>query len=160
MNARKATELTERAYEVLELTLEGIIQIFNPLIVALYLSDVDEYERIYQMYPAGHDMYKVLDVVGVFYRDVEQRDEYVSNGFFNEQIEYLLSLAKENQVAGARLSPVFYIALHMAEELKIPNELQERIVAQLESQRQKDGFVIMVTSGEIFLYFAPDVILA
>lgn len=158
MKARTATKLTERAFEVLELTLEGIIKIINPLIVALYLSDVEEYKRIYEMYPSGHDIYKVLDAVRIFHTDIKQRDEYVKNGFFNEQIEHLLNLAKTNRDAGARLSPVFYIALHISEELKIPNELQDRIVAQLERQRRKDGFVIMGASERITLYFAPDVI--
>lgn len=44
--------------------------------------------------------------------------------------------------------PVFCQALREAEELKISAELQEKIIAHIEWQRDKDGFAISELSEE------------
>lgn len=144
---RTMTTLTPKIEVVLSVALENIVPDLRPLVAALFLSP-DEEIRIRKCYPAEHTIFYALNGASDFRKDENLRNAFIEAGFFNEQFEYLLAVAKKNRMAGARLMPVFCAALSEADMLKIPQELQDRIIAHIEWQRQKDGFAITELSRD------------
>ena len=139
---RTASKLKKTIEAVANMPLETVVLELRVLLAALYLSAPEECMRIKSTYPEGHMVFLALDAVLDLHRDVKMKETFIEGGFFNEQLELMLVEAKKNQRAGARLMPVFYKALDMAAELKIPDELCTRIMDRIEWQRKHDGFAI------------------
>ena len=158
-NNRSMAVLTPKIKAVLSIALESIVPDLRPLVAALFLSSPDEETRIRKCYPAEHIIFYALNAACDFRKDENLRNSFIAAGFFNEQLEHLLAVAKMNRMAGARLMPIFCAALTDADMLKIPQELQDRILAHIEWQRQKDGFAITEMSrGNNVVVPADDVL--
>ena len=158
-NVRTVTKLRHKVENIIDITLESIVPDLRALIAALFLSTPDECVRIRQYYPKEHLIYLALNTVEQFRKDTALRDMYIKDGFFNEQLEILLDVAKEDGDAGARLMPVFCMALNEADMLKLPKSLEKKIIAHIEWQRQKDGFAIKELSrSKIVVVPADDVL--
>ena len=156
---RTATMLNKKALNIATMTLESFIPDLRPLLAAVFLSTPDEIDRMRLDYPAEPAVQSMLNTVCEFHKDNHLLSMFVDDGFFSEQLEHFLKVAGKNRMAGARFMPVFFKALNMAATLKLSDELQKNILAQIQWQRQKDGFVITELSCEnITLYFAPDVV--
>ena len=139
---RTMSSLMDKIDDVLSVTLEGIAPDYRSLAAAFFLSTPDEVTRVHQYYPEGHIVYYAVHFACDIHCDATLRDKLIADGFFNEQLEALLDVAKMDRVAGARLMPVFCTALTNADLLKLPVALQKKIRAHIEWQRNKDGFAI------------------
>ena len=156
---RKATVLNKKARNIATMTLESFVPDLRPLLAAVFLSTPDEVDRMRLDYFSEPAVQIMLNTVCDFHKDKNLLSMFIEDGFFSEQLEHFLNVAKKNCTAGARFMPVFFKALSMAETLKLSDDLQKRILAQIQWQRQKDGFVITELSSEnITLYFAADVV--
>lgn len=157
--ARTISSLMDKIDNILSVTIESIVPDLRPLTAAFFLSTSDEVSRVHQHYPQGHMIYYALNAACNFHKDTALRDMYIADGFFNEQLEHFLGVAKKDRVAGARLMPVFCTALTNADMLKIPDALQKKIIAHIEWQRKKDGFAITELSlNNIVVAPASDVV--
>lgn len=142
MKASTVTSVTERVNDALDIPIERIIPDLKPLVATILLYGPDEYERINREYPFYHFIYNALDEVRAIATDKATMYKLIDDGFFIEQVEYILRRAKRNQIAGTRLTPALFTALHEAKYLKIPTYLKRNIEAQIEHQNKIDGFVI------------------
>lgn len=153
---RTISTLDPKVKEISSITLESVIPDLRPLMAALYLSLPDEFIRIRQLYPKGHIIHLAANTALDFHKDEKLRNLYIEDGFFAEQLEHILCVAKKNQVNGARLMPVFYHALIKADDLKLPCDLRKRIRDHMVWQRKKDGFIIAALSRERTVVIAAD----
>lgn len=148
MKRRNISTITPKVRVVMSIPIESVVPNLRNLMVALYLSDPGEEVRIRELYADDNIVHHALNTVNKLRNDKELRDVFIDGGFFDEQLELLLDIAKKRVLAGSRLVPVFCQALREAEELKISAELQEKIIAHIEWQRDKDGFAISELSEE------------
>lgn len=139
---RTTASLTAKIEKARTVPLEDIIPDCRPLLVALILSSPDECLRIRQDHPGDALVDTLINYVHAFRSDNNLWNLYAEDGFFTEQLEYILAVAKKDRTAGARLMPVFCSALTDARHLKIPDALQSKIIDHINWQRRKDGFAI------------------
>lgn len=136
------TELMDKIAAVIETPIEEIIPELRPLLAALLLSSHVEEVRL-------HSMYKDDPMMGFFLQQIQnfRADEmlfkmYADDGFFAEQLEHMLSVAKNDRRAASRLMPIFCKALNVVVEYNIPDELRQKIIIHINDQLDYDGFAI------------------
>ncbi len=151
--------LEPKVEEIASITLEEVIPDLRPLVAVLYLSLPDEFIRIRLCYPEDHIIHLATKGALDLHEDEALRKLFVDDGFFAEQLEHILFVAKKDRTAGARLMPVFYNAMLNADELKLPRGLCRRIREHMAWQRKMDGFLIAVlTRDRTEVLAASDVI--
>lgn len=157
---RTASALTNVATNIMTYTLEGLIrEKASSLFTALYLSAPEETIHVFNRYPDNEDIRYVVKAVITYHKDMDLLQEAINDGFFETEVNDLLTIAAKGRIAGARFTPVFYAALEHAEELCLSEELQKKLHQHIEHQKQLDGFAIMSTANNtLALYFAKDVI--
>ena len=146
--ARTTVSLEKKILEIMNIPLENIIPDARPLLAALLFSSPDECLRIRHDHPNDSLVDILINSVYAFRKDAVLRDLYIADGFFNEQLEYILHIAKKDRSSGARLMPIFCSALSNADDFKIPGDLQKKIITHINWQRKKDGFAILELSRD------------
>lgn len=156
---RSATELTTVAKDIMTYTLEGLILEMSTLFTSLYLSHPSEAKRFLDAHPDEPIVPYIVNLALQYHTDLEELAKVAASGYFDYEVQRLLKIAKQDGVASARLSPVFYTALDHAEELKISAKLQKKIKNHMARQLALDGFLIRhVDEHRLVLCFADDVI--
>lgn len=153
---KKIKNISEKIAAIINIPLENIVPDLRPLLAVLLLSPDVECTRLRMCHPDDQLVQILLENVKVFRNDEELFDLYAKDGFFAEQLNYMLSVARKNRKAGSRLMPVFCAALTDADQLNIPNALHQRIIKHIEKQLKLDGFAITVLEpGNIVIVPEP-----
>ena len=97
-------------------------------------------------YPGDHIIHFAVKGAVDFHRDEPLKNLYAADGFFAEQLEHILRVAKKDRLSGARLVPVLYRAVLEADSLDLPHGLKKKIEAHISWQCNKDGFAIIELS--------------
>ena len=108
---RTVAVLDPKVKKIATVQLESVITDLRPLMAALYLSRPEEFVRIRESYPKESIIRLAAKTALDFHKDEALRTLYIEDGFFAEQLEHILCVAKGNRVAGARLMPIFYHAM-------------------------------------------------
>lgn len=143
------TELTAKIAAVIETPIEEIIPELCPLLAALLLSSNVEMARLHTLYKDAPMMQYFLQEVQDFATDEMLFKMYSDDGFFAEQLEYMLSVAKNDRRAASRLMPIFCRALNFVVEYNIPDDLRQKIIDHINDQLDYDGFAIRALDENI-----------
>ena len=141
--------LTAKVTAVIETPIEEIIPELRPLLVALLLSSNVEMTRLHTLYKDDPLMQYFLQEVQNFATDDMLFKMYADDGFFAEQLEHMLSVAKKDRRAASRLMPIFCKALNFVVEYNIPDDLRQNIIDHINDQLDYDGFAIRALDENI-----------
>lgn len=136
------------AENIMTYTLEGLLREVEPLFTALYLSAPEESVAILERYPNNSEIRYIVNEVTLYHTDLKLLAKAVAAGFFEYEVTYLLKIATENQIAGARFIPIFCTALAHADELGLSDELRGKLYRHIEHRKKVDGFVITSTDND------------
>lgn len=158
MNERMYNRIKKVASGKLADTVKG----FDPLAVALYFSnDNERYDLIecLENNPEAPCIWEAAVYATAVAEDSAEVEEKIWDGYFADQLNDLLKQAKRSKRVAARLTPVFCEAQRNARKYRLPWRLKAEIKDFLESQREKDGFLLfdlkteyafVQTQGEIY----------
>ncbi|MBR6790686.1 MAG: hypothetical protein IKM31_07455 [Oscillospiraceae bacterium] len=135
-------KLSEKINSLLQNSLADIVPDARPLLAALILSSSDEYRILQAIYHSDPLINIIINNAKHFNLDKNLFKLYAKDGFFTEQLELMLAIAKSEPESGARLVPVFLSAIERAEELCLPAALVDRLHRYIERRRSMDGFII------------------
>lgn len=153
---KKIHNLSEKVTAIININLEEIIPDLRPLLAALLMSPDVECQRLRMNRPNDKLVDILLENVEFFRHDENAFSAYAKDGFFVEQLNYMLSVAKKNRKAAGRLMPIFRTALRDTKRFNIPTALELKIINHIESQRKQDRFaIIRLEPGNIEIVPAP-----
>ena len=153
---KKIHNLSEKVTAIININLEDIVPHLRPLLAALLLSPDVECARIRMNNPDDKLVAVLLENVTLFRQDDNLFTAYAEDGYFVEQLNYMLSVAKKDRKAGSRLMPIFCTALNNTKRYNIPTALEMQIINHIEGQRKLDHFAITrLEPGNIEIVPAP-----
>lgn len=153
---KKIHNLSEKVTAIININLEDIIPELRPLLAAMLMSPDVECQRLRMNHPDDKMIEYFLEQVALFRKDTKLFDLYAQDGYFVEQLQHMLSVARKNRKAASRLMPIFCTALNDKKRYNIPAALELKIINHIEGQRKRDHFAITrLEPGNIEIVPAP-----
>ena len=153
---KKIHNLSEKVTAIININLEEIIPELRPLLAAMLMSPDVECQRLRINHPNDKLVEYFLEQVDLFRKDEKTFSLYAQDGYFAEQLQHMLYVARKNRKAAGRLMPIFCTALSDTDRYNIPAALEMQIINHIEGQRKLDHFAITrLEPGNIEIVPAP-----
>lgn len=128
--------------DIIDVDIHTEVKGYEPLTTAFYLDRLDSVSRAVDM-TDEINVHQAAGVSMMAHRHPCVRQQLADVGFFDIGLNQLLDLAEGNDLMSGRLVPIFGEAAEQAEDLKLSDELVDRLIDEMNRARAVWGFAVI-----------------